>query len=110
MFCLCIFYNNDIYPRARVVIALDRRRFPRRDGQRAKHVEVTTTQNIVVPYLALVGSCFAIAIPDPVLPLPLVWGVVLQKGFPRSIFLWLAIGILLGGSAVSILRTFLWEF
>ncbi len=29
MFCLCIFYDNDIYPRARVVvIALDRRRLP----------------------------------------------------------------------------------
>ena len=81
-----------------------------RDGQRAKHVEVTTTQNIVVPILALVGGCLALAISDPVLPLPLVWGVVLQKGFPRSIFLVLAIGILLGGSAVSILRIFLWEF
>ncbi len=81
-----------------------------RDGQRAKHIEVTSTQNIVVPILALVGCCLAIAIPDPVLPLPLVWGVVLQKGFPRSIFLWLAIGILLGGSATSVLRTFLWEF
>ena len=81
-----------------------------RDGQRAKHVEVTTTQNIVVPILALVGGCLAIAIPDPVLTLPLVWGCSLQRGFPRSVWLWLAIGILLGGSAISVLRIFLWEF
>ena len=81
-----------------------------RDGQRALHVDVKTTQKIVLPILALVGGCLAIAIPDPVLPLPLVYGVVLQRGFPRSIFLWLAIGILLGGSAVSVLRIFLWEF
>ena len=81
-----------------------------RDGQRAKHVEAMTTQNIVLPILALVGGCLALAIPDPVLTLPLVWGVVLQRGFPRSAWLWLAIGILLGGSAISVLRIFLWEF
>ena len=81
-----------------------------RDGQRALHVEPTTTQKIVLPILALVGGCLAIAVPDPVLPLPLVWGCSLQRGFPRSAWLILAIGILLGGSAVSVLRIFLWEF
>jgi hypothetical protein len=64
----------------------------------------------VVVVLALVGGCLAFAVPDPVFVLPLLWAVVNQRGFPRSLLLWLAFAILVAGGVVAAVRIFVWDF
>lgn len=81
-----------------------------RDAIFARQKEATTTQVVVVVLLALVGGCLALAIPDPLFVWPIVWAVILQRGFPRSCWLWLALAILVAGCVVSVVRVFVWEF
>ena len=81
-----------------------------RDAIFARRKEATTTQVVMVVILAFVGGCLALAIPDPLFVWPIVWAVILQRGFPRSCWMWLALAILVAGSVVSIVRVFVWEF
>ena len=81
-----------------------------RDAIFARQKEATTTQVVVVVLLALVGGCLALAIPDPLFVWPIVWAVLLQRGFPRSGWMWIALAILIAGCAVSIQRVYVWEF
>ena len=81
-----------------------------RDAIFARRKHTTTTQNVTMVILALVGGCLALAIPDPIFVWPIVWAVILQRGFPRSIWLWCAILILIAGCVVSVVRVFVWEF
>lgn len=81
-----------------------------RDALFARRKEATTVQVVVVVVLALLGGCLAFAVPDPVFVLPLLWAVVNQRGFPRSLLLWLAFAILVAGGVVAAVRIFVWEF
>jgi hypothetical protein len=81
-----------------------------RDAIFARRKEATTTQVVMVVILAFVGGCLALAIPDPLFVWPIVWAVILQRGFPRSCWMWLALAILVAGCVVSIVRVFVWEF
>ncbi len=81
-----------------------------RDAIFARRKEATTVQVVVVVVLALVGGCLAFAVPDPVFVSPLLWAVVNQRGFPRSLSLWLAFAILVAGGVVAAVRIFVWEF
>ena len=81
-----------------------------RDAIFARQKEATTTQNVVVVVLALVGACLTLFLPDPLFVWPIVWAVLLQRGFPRSIWFWLALAILVAGCAVSVVRVFVWQF
>ena len=81
-----------------------------RDALFARRRVATTTQVVLVVVLALVGGCLAIAIPDPVFVAPLLWATILQRGFPRSCWLWVALAILVAGCVVSVVRVFVWEF
>mgnify|MGYP002854159445 CR=1 FL=1 len=81
-----------------------------RDSILARRRDATYTQVTVVVVLALAGCCLAIAIPDPVFAAPLLWGAVLQRGFPRSVFLWAALAIFAAGAATAVVRVFVWEF
>lgn len=81
-----------------------------RDAIFARQKEATTTQNVVVVVLALVGACLTLFLPDPLFVWPIVWAVLLQRGFPRSGWMWIALAILVAGCAVSVVRVFVWQF
>ena len=68
---------------------------------------VTCISWIVLLGAALVVGAAAVILPDPVLPLPLLWVVLLQRSFPRSWLYAVAVLAILASIAVAATRPFL---
>ena len=77
-----------------------------RDQDASKHIEVRGTQVAAFFILSFILTCYAFFVVNPVVVLPLVYGVILQRGFPRSIGLWVALIVLMVGIVLPLLRVF----
>ena len=77
-----------------------------RDQDASKHIQVRGTQVAAFFILSFILTCYAFFVVNPVVVLPLVYGVILQRGFPRSIGLWVALIVLMVGIVLPLLRVF----
>ena len=77
-----------------------------RDQDASKHVEVRGTQVAAFFILSLILSSYAFFVVNPLVALPLVYAVILQRGFPRSVGLWVALIVLIVGIVLPLLRLF----